>query len=116
MDQFITNAHECLNILRTNTEMYAFYLARLKDAITEGNLTLTQIGTSEDELVGLEVEGCRAAAIMHLGYLREATSSFDYFLARIYEELNYSGLSLGDIGTSVDELEILRAASLTNAA
>ncbi|MEX0918619.1 MAG: hypothetical protein WDZ85_01490, partial [Candidatus Paceibacterota bacterium] len=70
----------------------------------KGNLSLADIGTSEEELAELWVKGCTTKAHKWLGHLRNGTDQYDSFIGYVREEARKGNLSLADIGTSEEEL------------
>jgi hypothetical protein len=96
-----------LDNLRRGTSNYGGELRALRQQLTNGGLTLADIGTSEEELEQLRVLGCKTVATNHLNNLRRGSSSLDYELRGLRQQLTNGGLTLADIGTSEEELESL---------
>lgn len=106
--QHEVEAQEWLNYLRDGTDMYDSFIGHLRKEIDRGNLSLADIGTSEEELEQLRVKGCKVSAQNWLSYLRDGVDAYDFFVGRLRKEVSKGNLSLADIGTSEEELEQLR--------
>ncbi len=102
-----TAAKLYLERLAAGTELYELSLKQIRHELEKGGLTVSDIETTEAELEKYRVEGCKTAALIWLGLLREqgagAVGSANHvnFLRR---ELQKGGLSLADINTTEDEL------------
>ena len=105
-------ARRALKYLRSGTDQYEGVLKHLREEVQRGGLTLKDIGTSEEELERLRVEGCKTSAQNTLKYLRSGTDQYEDSLKRLRKEVQKGGLTLKDIGTSEEELERLRPATV----
>jgi len=81
-----------------------YCLTDLREVITKGNLTLADIGTSEDELRELWVKCCKFSAQRWLDHLRNETVNYEYCLDCLRKEIAKGVITLEDIGTSEEEL------------
>lgn len=101
-------AEGLLGLLRQGTEFYDPFLDRLRWAIREGRLTLSDIGSSEEELGELRKKGIIIAARKSLERLRsgEPQDENDRFvlLKGIDTELRRGRFTYSEIGTNEDEL------------
>ena len=108
-------ARRSLDELRRNSSIYRH--ERLIDSIRtkarKGDFSLTDIGTSEDELEKLLVKGSKVTARMWLDELRSDSSieRHEALIDCIREEAISGNFSLADIGTSEDELASFTQAS-----
>lgn len=98
-------AMDWLRLLRTGTRFYENYLQYLANDVRNGGFTLSDIGTSDEELERLRVMGCKAKAQHGLSLLRRDPVYFDctYIIYWIREELASGNLSLSDINTTEEE-------------
>lgn len=83
-----------------------FWIGSLRDKVKAGVFSLSDIGTSEEELEQLLERARMDAALYWLTQLRKEPSNSA--IHHVREALTKSGLSLTDIGTSEEELEQLR--------
>lgn len=95
---------QVLEKLRKGTSIYEFYLKLLRLGLEQGGLSLSDVGTSEEELEALRVKGCKIAARGALKNLRSGTDDYRFNLNRLRRELEKGGLVLSDIGTTEEEL------------
>lgn len=96
-----------LGFLRAGTFQYEWFLRSLREELAKGGFKPASIGTSEAELEGLRILGCKTVAQERLGYLRKGTTQYEWCVTSIGEELKKGGLSLFDIDTSEGELNSL---------
>ena len=83
--------------------------------LEKGNLSLSDIGTSDEEVGTMLQEYHGRKAKEYLGYLRtDGTASFT--LKTLREHLKASGLTLSKIGTTEEKLTVLLHASCKNGA
>ena len=102
--EYVKDANQWLNHLRAGTSQYDAFIGYVREEARKGNLSLADIGTSEEELEELRVKGCATAANQWLNHLRAGTSQYDAFIGYVREEARKGNLSLADIGTSEEEL------------
>lgn len=106
-DTHIVSAQKNLHQLRRGTPDYEDQLRLLRYSMIDGELSLSDIGTNEEELEKLRIKGCKKAAEESLNCLQEGTYQYDYWLEHLQKELKAGGLSLADIGTNEKELQEL---------
>ena len=104
MKNHIAEARKWLDLLRNGTDQYELFEEFVLEEARKGNLTLDEIGTSEGELEELIIKGCKTAAEMWLGLLRNGMVCYDSCISHIREEAGKGGLTLDEIGTSEKEL------------
>ena len=105
--RYINEALKWLIYLRMGNDRCNSMIDSIRDIVREGKLSLTDIGTSEEELEQLRVKGCKVAALKWLGFLRNITGHHNSFVAFLREEVHNGSLSLADLGTSEEELASL---------
>jgi uncharacterized membrane protein len=108
MNSYKKEAQEWLGFLRNGTSEYDPLIGYVREEAAKGNLSLADIGTSEEELAQLRVKGCMTAAQEWLGFLRNGASDYDLLIEYVREEATKGNLSLADIGTSEEELASFR--------
>ena len=119
LKEFLTNgykllAQEDLHILRQETQHYSICLRRLRLVAQEGEFTLEEIGTSEEELEILRIKGHKILARQYLLYLRSETMNHRSFFEFLKTELKKGEFTLEEIGTNEEELEELGSTSIQN--
>lgn len=97
-----------LDDLRKGNNNYELEIQSIRDYVHENKLWLNDIGTSEEELKKLLVNGYKASAQKCLSEMRRGTGAHIFTKERMHEWLNKGKLSIEDIGTSKEELESLR--------
>ena len=102
------DAQKWLGHLREGDDQYKSWLVYLRTAVERGGFALVDIGTDEQELETLRINGCKITAQKWLGYLRAGGQFYESFLGYLREEVLLGGFTLSDIGTSEEELEELR--------
>ena len=53
-NRFVTEAHKWLGYLRSGTDQYDSFIGYVREEARKGNLTLEDVGTSEDELASFK--------------------------------------------------------------
>jgi len=100
------------NWLHLNASLKLGYddlLEYIEQEVSKGGFTLETIGTSEEELKGLRVKGCKDAIQFFLGRLRDTRlHSYDESLKRLRKEVSKGGFTFEAVGTSEEELRTLR--------
>ena len=104
MNQHLSEAYKWLDFLRNGADQYDSFIEYVREEALKGNLSLADIGTSEEELETLRVKGCTIAAHKWLDLLRNGTDDYDSHIEYVREEVRKGKLSLADIGTSEKEL------------
>ena len=104
MQNHILNAHKLLALLRDGTSMYESFICYVREEAKNGNLTLEQVGTSEEELAQLKVKGCKTAAHKWLVLLRDGNIQYESYIYYVREEAKNGKLTLEQVGTSEEEL------------
>lgn len=94
--------------LRAGSHDWEELIASLHDIVARNGLTLSDIGTSKEELEELEVIGCRTSALKWLGHLRKGYDDWKSLISSISRVLAIGGLTFADIGTNEKELEDLK--------
>lgn len=91
-----------------------FVLNQIEKQLKKANASYESIGTSEEEMAKLLMDGYKAAALMNLGYardqanfIRSPVNGTDAINA-MEDFLQKAGLSYNDIGTSEQEVAELR--------
>lgn len=107
MKGYKLEAERSLEYLREGTSQYDFWLRHLQKELKKGDFSLADIGIDEKGLEELRIKGCKVSAEEYLSFLRNGTSSHEFFLKCMMEELRKSNLSLEDIDTNEDELRSL---------
>ena len=104
-----------LKFIRENPLSYGIGFDNLRWHLErDKNLTLADIGTSEEELKRLEVEGCKAAARFYIGLLERDSDSIGLeddchrrgYIEHLFMEIDAGGLLPADIGTCQVQLNI----------
>lgn len=80
----------------------------IREEVREGNLSLTDVGTSVEELKDLRIKLYRATAHMCLDRLRASDAPHDRLIDYVRGVARAGDLSFADIGTSREELAGLR--------
>ena len=106
-----TDAFISLHRLRGGTILYDGLIGRVRKEAREGNFSLADIDTSEDELAQLRIRGFKISARHWLCLLREGTEICRWYIGRIRKAAREGNFSLADIGTSEDELASFTKAS-----
>ncbi|MFH1183048.1 MAG: hypothetical protein V1690_02190 [Candidatus Moraniibacteriota bacterium] len=96
-----------LRYLRKNSDSFRLFLCDFRKYVAKGGFSLSEIGTSEAELEELRIKGHKASAIKTLDYLRKGSITPSFDLRELVRDIVEGGLTLSDIGTSKEELEIL---------
>lgn len=92
---------------RARGYMYTMHLSLFRKMLEANSLTLSDVGTSEDELEQFRVNGLKDLAKEILSDLRdehEPNLDPDRDIVRMQKCLEEAGLTLADIGTDEDEL------------
>ena len=109
-------AHRCIGLLRGESTTFIYegveLLEKLRHEIEVGGLTLSDVGTSEEELEGFRIGYYKTATQKWLRQLREDGEDYDLtgyevteLLKKLYHEIKVRGLTLSDAGTSQGELD-----------
>ena len=121
-EDYKVEAEIWLGFVRNPTKDVELGIAYCRKYLQKAGLSLSDIGTSEEELkkllkAGYKVEeelkkllkaGYKVEAEMWLGFVRNPTKDVELGIAYCRKYLQKAGLSLSDIGTSEKELETLR--------
>lgn len=99
-----TAAAEDLAVLRSGSLSYKFFTASFRKEMAVAGLTLEDFKMSEAKLRELQVLGAKHSAKQLLKQLREGTSSYEFFMRNLREELKAGGLTPEDIGSDDFEL------------
>lgn len=94
----------CLKSLRAGSELYVILINRLVETAREGKISLTDLGTNEEEFIEFQTKGCKVKAQAHILFLRHCLGDPVYSVACIREAASEGNFSLADIGTSEKEL------------
>lgn len=97
--------------LHDGEEAYDWFIYHIRKEAREGNFSLADIDTSEDELAQLRIRGFKISARHWLCLLREGTEICRWYIGRIREVARECDIPLADIGTSEDELASFTKAS-----
>lgn len=98
-----------LEYFRGSAAMSPKYLIELlQSGVQNGEFTLEDVGTSEEELREFQINDCKRVAQEELAVLREGTEDYSIILRNIQVQVQKGGFTLEDIGTSEQELEELR--------
>ncbi|MDD4062374.1 MAG: hypothetical protein PHV25_01145 [Candidatus Pacebacteria bacterium] len=113
LEQFWVNgckisARECLNILRQGTEYYDINLRYLRSDVEDGKFSLGDIETTEEELEELRIRCARSLAHRYLELLRLEIPEPEFYFKFLNLGVENGDFTLGDIGTTEEELEELR--------
>lgn len=85
---------------------FEFLIKCMKEGLSSCNLSLENIGTSEDEIEKLRVEACKRSAQRILSHLRNcSTNNNDLYVRCLLEYLCKGGLSPEDVQTNDEELD-----------
>ena len=100
-----------LKFIRENPLSYGIGFDNLRWHLErDKNLTLADIGTSEEELKSLQVAGCKAVARFYAGLLTrgpeglEGPSHTRGYIRSLFREIDNGGLLPADIGISQSQL------------
>lgn len=93
-----------LQELRKGALGYADCLESLGFSLQSANLTLKDIGTTEEELEACRVRGCKIGALAWLSVLRKGTERPGEFLVSLEEDRRLGNLTYDDLGTSAQEI------------
>ena len=112
-NRYKKNAQGCLSILRgkTNRYNYDLNLCLMLRFLKDGNLSLADIDTSEEETEQLRIDNYKFSAQGYLKTLRQGECGYESCLTKInciISNLSKINLTLADIGTNEKELEKLR--------
>jgi hypothetical protein len=100
-------ALRCLKLLRRGTREFGGFLRTMKECLRAENITLTDIGTSEEELARLKLLSHKICALDHFNTLRCGAASPEMEVQLLRGHLAAAGLNLQDIGTNEEELTTL---------
>ena len=98
-------AQDWLVILRRGSQQYDV-IRHVRDHAREGNFSLADIGTSEDELDDLRVKSLKMAAQSWLVILRRYDTDKYNAIKYIRDFVREGNFSLADIGTSEEEFAL----------
>jgi len=108
---FKTSALKYLDFIINSTDRVDALIEILRENLAKGELSLADIGITEDKLEELRINGCKKSAIKYLNQLREGIDIPHYFNRLLRCDINEGGLSLDDIGITEEKLEELISTS-----
>lgn len=101
-----------LNLLRKEPPvLYAFYLDYIRDAIGFYGVKYEAIETSKEELMDLEIKGCKATIKYYLKILNSKPILPEFYKGCLIEELEKLkklGVSFENLNLSNEESEIIK--------
>lgn len=74
----------------------------------DGDLTIEDLGVESSEITELRTRGCLSRALDFLNLLRKGTVQYEDFIQNMKQELDEGGFTLERIGSSEDEIKLLR--------
>ena len=101
-------ALEELSLLREGTSDYDIILRNLRRQAQQADFALEEIGTSEQELEELRIRCARSLAHRYLELLRLEIPEPEFYFKFLNLGVENGDFTLGDIGTTEEELEELR--------
>lgn len=87
---------------------YKLIVGRIRADLKKYNLTLSDIGTSEEELQSLGVRHYRAEAEAWVNYVKNGLANDDSEVDQIYRYIGTTNLTLADLGINEEELQKFR--------
>jgi len=108
MESYRDSAKKWLGFLRAGTDQYDSMIGYVREDVRKGNLSLADIGTSEEDLEQIRVNCCKITAKKWLDILRRRTTEYDLAISCVLDNARKGNLSLADIGASEKGLEQLR--------
>lgn len=82
----IQEAQQWLGLLRRGTDKYDLFFGCLRQELEKGGFSLADIGTSNEELEELRVNGCKISVQKWLDSLRRGTDECDSCLGYLRQE------------------------------
>jgi len=104
---YIAEAGKWLGYARDRNSKNDYDVIRVREYLVKAGATFSDIGTSEEELQRLLIDGYIAEAKQWLGYARNRSSKNDYEVRRVRDYLAKAGADFSAIGTSEEELNNL---------
>jgi uncharacterized protein YjiS (DUF1127 family) len=108
---FKTSALKYLDCIINSTDRVDAFIEILRENLAKGELSLADIGITEEKLEELRINGCKKSAIKYLNQLREGIDIPNYFNSLLLDDITEGGLSLADIGITKEQLEELISTS-----
>jgi hypothetical protein len=102
-----TRALEWLNVLDRYPIDCQVWLDSLWSELKAGNLTLEDIGTTNEKIEALRLKGCCAAALGWFDLVRIRPNNSDIWVQEMRRELAAGKLTLQDLGKSEVEIRSL---------
>jgi hypothetical protein len=101
-------AVEWLRYLRSGAKMYNLSITCLYEELSQSGLTPEDIGSTDEEISQLRIQGCKLVAREWLDDLRRGIATYDLCISHLRKEIAQCSLALEDIGTSDAELTALK--------
>ena len=108
---FKISALKYLDCIINSTDRVDALIETLRENLAKGELSLADIGITEEKLEELRINGCKKSAIKYLNQLREGIDIPNYFNSLLLDDITEGGLSLADIGINDEKLEELISTS-----
>ena len=106
------HATKLLEVLRGGTPQHGQYVTLLLEELHQSGLTPEDLDTTVKEIEEFRVLGCMVVANQLLGYLRDGVAAYELCLSYLMVALANGRLTLADVETSKEELELLRQKSV----
>jgi hypothetical protein len=107
VDGYAAEAKKWLGFARNRNDENESSVGYCREYLVKAGKTLSDIGTSEEELAQLLIDGYVAEAKMWLGFARNRNDESESSVSYCREYVAKAGKTLSDIGTSEEEISAL---------
>ncbi len=116
MEEEKDKARRILRQLRNGAALYEYFLRCLRISCETGGFTLHDIGTDEEELKAILVNGFKRDAMVFLEALRHGSYLYEKTIVYLRIAMKGGNFTLETLGSSEEELERLRVKGCKTAA
>ena len=109
---YIVSAQKYINYMIDDPDKYDLWIDFLQGELTNGKLSLCDVGITNEKLEELRISGCKLSAQKCLNSVRKDPSKYYPMLEFMLEDLEEGNLSLSDIDTDKEEIERLQEEGL----